>query len=127
MAGSTYYHGGFPGLVAGDRLLPPDATGATTRLSRLAAALGAPHGTRTDVVYLATVQEHARAFAALYPDGALYEAEPVGDVEPDPDAPEAAVMVPAAIITAVIRPRVHFGHRRPESWLRLLVETQHYG
>lgn len=125
MAERTWYHGGVPGLAVGDEILPPDRTGATTRLSRLAAALGAPHGTRTDVVYLASNEQHARAFAALYPDGALYAVEPSGPVEPDPDAPDVAVMTPSARITAVLRPRVAFAHRSPESWLRLLVETQH--
>lgn len=124
MTDSTWYHGGVPGLEVGERILPPDTTGATTRLSRFAESIGAPHGTRTDVVYLASNPEHARAFAALYPDGALYAVEPESDVEPDPDAPEVASMTTSAVITAVLYKRVTFAHRRPESWLRLLVDTQ---
>lgn len=124
MTDSTWYHGGVPGLEVGERILPPDTTGAPARLSRYAEAIGTPHGTRTDVVYLASRPEHARAFAALYPDGALYQVEPESDTEPDPDAPEATAMTTSAVITAVLRPRVAFAHRRPESWLRLLVDTQ---
>lgn len=117
----TWYHGGIPGLEAGDRILPPDTTGTTHRLSANTPA-AAPHGTRTDVVYLARHDQHARAFAALYPDGALYQVEPESPVEPDPDAPEHAGMATSAVITAVLRPRVVFAHRRLESWLRLLNE-----
>lgn len=124
MSDSTWYHGGVPGLEVGARILPPDITGATQRLSGIAGAFGAPHGTRTDVVYLASNQDHARAFAALYPDGALYQVEPESDTEPDPDAPEVAAMTTSAVITAVLYKRVTFAHRRPESWLRLLVDTQ---
>jgi hypothetical protein len=117
----TWYHGGYPGLAPGDILLPPDESGATHTLSQYAQRLGAPHGTRRDCVYLTNVQQVARAHAAMYPDGALYECEPDGSVEPDPDAPGLSVMVERARIVAVVRPRVVFAHRTPESWIRLMV------
>lgn len=118
----TYYHGGVPGLQVGDRVLPPDVTEIEHRLSAYVPA-GAPHGTRTDVVYLARHEQHARVYAALYPDGALYQVVPESPVDPDPDAPDMAYTAPSAIVVAVLRPRVVFAHRRIESWLRLLTEN----
>lgn len=114
------YHGGVPGLAVGDMLLAPDESGATHTLSRYVAA-GQPHGTRRDVVYLAVRQDHARVYAALYPDGALYAADPIGPTEPDPDAPRLAVMCARARITEVIRPRIVLAHREIGSWLRMLT------
>lgn len=121
---SAWFHGGIPGLAPGDRILPPDVTGTDHTLSHVAAALGMPHGTRTDIVYATRIEQYARVYAALYPDGALYRVEPEGPVEPDPDASEAAIMAPSARITAVVRPVVVYAHRRPESWLRILTRQE---
>ena len=118
MTDQRWYHGGFPGLAVGDLLLPPAESGTNHTLSAYAAGL--PHGHRRDVVYLARYQQHARAFAALYPDGALYAAEPIGPTEPDPDAPEDAVTCACARIVEVIRPRILVAHRNIDSWLRML-------
>lgn len=115
------YHGGVPGLRPGDLILPPDRTGTDRALSRYALAAGAPHGTRTDRVYLTPDSQHARVFAAFYPDGALYRVAPVGELTPDPDAPDSAVMAVEAEVLEVVRPRVVFAHRTPESWIRLLT------
>ncbi|WNI19140.1 hypothetical protein [Actinacidiphila sp. ITFR-21] len=105
----AYFHGGIPGLRRGDRILPPDATGTEHRLSAHAEELGAfGHATRTDVVYLATERQVARAYAAGYPDGALYQVQPDGEVEPDPDclAPGVAWQCTGATVVAVIDPVV---------------------
>jgi len=119
MTGDVFFHGGIPGLAVGDVIAPPDVTGTSHRLSAHAPD-HAPHGTRTDVVYVTTVQNIARFYAACYPDGALYRVEPEGIVGPDPDAPTCSMMCASALIVAVIRPRVVFAHRRFEEWLRLL-------
>lgn len=119
----TWFHGGKPGLTVGDLILPPDATGTTRRLSTHATLMGAAYGTRTDVVYLARYQDHARVFAAFYPDGALYQVAPASEVEPDPDAPEHSAMAASATVTAVIRPQVVMAHRRLDSWMRMLQNT----
>lgn len=124
---TVYFHGGIPGLVPGDLLLSPEESGTKNTLSTYARGLAAPNGTRRDVVYLSERQDTARAFAAFYPDGALYQAEPLGPIEPDPDAPTAAVMVPRAVVVAVIRPRIVFAHRTPESWFRLLLGPRKTG
>lgn len=117
-----WFHGGVPGLKPGDLILPPDVTGTARRLSAAAETLGAPHGTRTDVVYIARNDQHARVYAAFYPNGALYRVEPTTPVELDPDAPDHSVMAEAAEVIEVLRARVELAHRRPESWLHLLVK-----
>lgn len=122
---TVYFHGGFPGLRPGDQLLPPDESGTDHRLSAYAAELGAPaHATRTDVVYLTTGRDVARAYAAFYPDGALYRVEPAGELEPDPDpdnsVPGLSWQCPRAVVAAVIDPVVLFRARTPERWLRML-------
>lgn len=78
----TYYHGGAPGLTVGQRLLPPDQTGAPSCSEYGGAAVH-----RRDRVYVATVFEAALIFAAGHPSqrGCVYECEPVGALEPDPD------------------------------------------
>lgn len=119
----SYFHGGYPGLKPGDELLPPDRTGTDHRLSSYAAALGGPaHTRRTDLVYLTTDRQVARAYAAFYPDGALYQVLPASPVDPDPDCsvPRLSWHCPMAIVVAVVDPVVLFRARTPERWLRML-------
>jgi len=121
---TSYFHGGYPGLKPGDLLLPPDQTGTDHRLSATSAELGAPaYATRADIVYVTTLRDAARSYAAFYPDGALYRVEPVGDLEPDPDCAEPGLSwhCPAARIAAVVDPVVLFRTRSPERWLRPLT------
>lgn len=123
----AYFHGGYPGLKPGDLIQPPDTTGTDRRLSATAAELGAPaHATRTDVVYVTTGRNVARAFAAFYPDGALYRVEPRGELEPDPDSgiPGLSWQCPAAEVVAVVDAAVLFRTRRPERWIRMLTPPQ---
>ncbi|WP_338683866.1 hypothetical protein QD712_25620 [Streptomyces acidiscabies] len=123
---SVYFHGGYPGLKPGDLILPPDLSGTDHRLSRTAAELGGPaYSTRTDVVYVTTGRDVARAFAAFYPDGALYRVQPHGDLEPDPDSgiPGLSWQCPTAEVIAVVDPAVLFRTRRPERWVRMLTPT----
>jgi hypothetical protein len=120
MAEARYWHGGIPGLRPGDLLLPASVTGTDRNLT----GYGTPTGwdndhVRTDRVHLTTHRAAAKAFAAMYPDGALYVAEPIGDTEPDPDAPEDAVRCESARVVSVYDPCVRWaerGHR----WLRPL-------
>lgn len=123
---TLYFHGGYPGLKPGDLLLPPDTTGTDHRLSATAAEMNAPaHATRTDVVYVTTARDIARAYAALYPDGALYRVEPECDMEPDPDCrtPGLSWQCPAAQITAVVDAAVLARTRPVERWLRMLARA----
>lgn len=77
-----YFHGGFPGLKPGNFILPPTLTKAPS-----CSQFGATGVHRTDRVYLCTHQIGALIYAVLYPTGkgVVYECEPVGEVEPDPD------------------------------------------
>lgn len=115
-----YYHGGVPGLRAGDALTPPDVSGTTRTLSEHVPGI-AEHGTRTDVVYATTDREAARTFAALYPDGALYQVDLADEVGPDPDAPGIAVMARSARVRSVVDPVVLLRSRSAEKWLRALT------
>lgn len=124
---SRYFHGGAPGLKPGDLILPPDTTGTNHRLSAIAAEHDGPtYSTRTDIVYVTTGRDVARAFAAFYPDGALYRVEPHGQLEPDPDCdlPGLSWQCPSARIAAVVDPVVLFRDRTPERWLRLMTPGQ---
>ncbi|MCP9205542.1 hypothetical protein [Streptomyces cucumeris] len=126
----SYFHGGIPGLSIGDRLLPPDRTGTERRLSSFAADLGGPaHALRTDLVYLTTERQVARAYAAFYPDGALYQVLPESPVDPDPDCAEPGLswQCPAAVVVTVVDPVVLFRDRTPERWIRMLNGPQQAG
>lgn len=74
---------------------------------------------RFDRVYITTDRFIARCFAAGYPNGALYDVEPLGDIEVDPEHP-ANFAVPAARVRAVLDGYVRI-ERRGEirRWLRL--------
>lgn len=124
---TRYFHGGYPGLKPGGLIEPPDITGTDHRLSAIAAEHGGPaYSTRTDIVYVTTGRDVARAFAAMYPDGALYRVEPHGELEPDPDSgiPGLSWQCQAARIAAVVDPVVLFRNRTPERWIRLMTRSQ---
>lgn len=120
----AYYHGGFPGLKPGDQLLPPDQTGTDHRLSATVAQMGGPaYAQRTDLVYLTTDRQVARAYAAFYPDGALYQVLPASPVDRDPDCNEDGLSwhCPMGLVVAVVDPVVLFRDRTPERWIRMLT------
>ncbi len=115
-----FFHGGHPGLDVGDWIECPDVTGTDHRLSRYVGP-EEPFGNRTDVVYVTTNPEHARVFAAVYPDGAVYRVKPEGEMSEDPDNPGGeSLMARRAQVVEVVRERVVFAHRTIDSWLRLL-------
>lgn len=117
-----YFHGGIPGLRPGDLILPPATTGTARTLAEYAEQLGGDH-VRRDRVYLATGRDVARAYAAFYPDGALYTVEPVGELEPDPDCyvPGLSWQCASATVLTVVDPVVLFRSRTPERWLRMVT------
>lgn len=121
MTDTRLWHGGAPGLKVGELLLPPSETGTEHSLTGHALADDVETGLmRSDLVYLTTDRASARAYAAAYPNGALYVAEPLGEQEPDPDAPEIAIRCPRARITAVYDPCVRWAERG-ERWLAPLL------
>lgn len=120
MSDTRLWHGGVPGLKVGDLIRPASETGTEHSITRRAAGLANPGHVRDDQVHLTTDRNAARAYAAAYPNGALYVAEPIGDTEPDPDAPDIAIRCPAARITAVYDPCVRWVERGTR-WLRPLL------
>lgn len=91
---ARWYHGGFPGLKRGDKILPPSVTGAFSVAdledSDLAVRVAEVHD--RNLVYLAADAADARLWASLHPahggrnrGGDLYEVTPDGPLQPDPD------------------------------------------
>lgn len=106
----TYFHGGVPGLALGDSLLPPSVTGRPDGSVSIIERHGLDGAhVRGDRVFLGTL-EVAYLFAAMYPlpeGGWIYEVDPVGDVEPDPDytgGADESVQCPSAVIVRVVGP-----------------------
>ena len=77
---TTYWHGGPAGLPRGSFILPAEVT-----KSRSLSEYGAAGIHRRDRVYLTTSQAAAMLYAAGQRRGAIYQCEPIGTLEPDPD------------------------------------------
>lgn len=75
-----YFHGGNRGLKVGEYVLPPSETG-----SESASDFGAQVVHRKDRVYVSTTLADAQLFVSGNPEPIVYEVEPDGDIEPDPD------------------------------------------
>lgn len=97
---TNYYHGGRPGIQRGAFLLPPDITKAPS-----CSEFGAAGVHRTDRVYVTTSLAAAMVFAAGQRKGCVYEVEPIGDLEHDPDCNEVGLsfQVPKARVLRIIR------------------------
>jgi hypothetical protein len=94
------YHGGVPGLLAGDLLLPPIVTGARS------CADYDPEHCRPDRVYLTTDREDAAVYAALGGGGDVYEVEPLSELEPDRpdlDTTTSSYTTRAATVVTIVR------------------------
>ncbi|MCC5574539.1 hypothetical protein IMZ11_02650 [Microtetraspora sp. AC03309] len=82
-----YFHGGKPGLKAGDLILPgmPNfVTGCPVCDAHKAGESHAlePVTKRQDRIYVTTDREYARFYASKYPKGDLYTVEPIGELVP---------------------------------------------
>jgi hypothetical protein len=101
----SLFHGGVRRLHRGDVILPPAKTGAAST-----ADYGAAHVCRRDRVYLTTDEGVAEIFACCYPAGRgdLYEVEPIGELEPDPDCNELGLgfQAPMARVLRVVKRNV---------------------
>jgi hypothetical protein len=78
---TRYFHGGKKGLRVGGYILPPATTGALSA-SDLVATSG---NHQRDRVYVTTVYADAQAFASPSRKPVVYEVEPEGTLEHDPD------------------------------------------
>lgn len=99
---TTYFHGGRPGLKPGAFLLPPCVTNAPSLSD-----YGADEVHRKDRVYVTTNKTVALLFAAGVIGGVIYECDPVGDLEPDPDCsmPDISWQCDKAVVIRVIKPK----------------------
>jgi rifampin ADP-ribosylating transferase len=79
----TYFHGGYGQLKVGDLVLPPIQTKAPSL-----ARFGGHDVCDRSKVYVCTMQEGALLYACMHPSGhgKVYEVEPIGDLQEDPDA-----------------------------------------
>lgn len=102
---SQYFHGGIGTLRVGMLILPSSETGAHTT-----ADYGAEGVCRRDKVYLTSRENAAAIFALMSPcgNGAVYEVEPIGTLEPDPDCslPGLSFQCEKARVLRIIRLRL---------------------
>jgi len=98
---TTYYHGGPAGRQRGAFILPPAVTGAPTT-----ADFGAEAVCRRDRVYVTTNQNAALLYAAGHRRGVVYQVEPEGELEVDPDCtlPGLSFQCARARIVRVVKP-----------------------
>ena len=98
---TRYFHGGNKGLRVGGYILPPATTGALST-SDLVATAG---NHRTDRVYVTTVYRDAQLFASPHRKPVVYEVEPEGALDDDPDVeqPGHSYACEKAKITAIHR------------------------
>lgn len=82
-----FWHGGVPGLRAGDLIAPRAAgdighlvDGCKTCDARRAGQQSEEDNNDPAFVYVTTDREYARLYAAGYPRGALYRVEPIGEL-----------------------------------------------
>ncbi|MER5211959.1 NUDIX hydrolase [Streptomyces sp. NPDC002838] len=69
---------------------------------------------RDDLVFFSPYWDFAAAFAAAYPDGAVYEVQPDGEISLDPDAPAGeGWRARSATITRVVTPMVELPRHLP--------------
>lgn len=99
-----YFHGGVRNLKIGDYLLPPDDT--KINWSNYAHC-------RSDRVYVTSKLYLAEVHAYLFPQGSLYQVEPIGRIAIDIDAPEVGWHCKKAKIISVLRKKVK---SEPKNW-----------
>jgi len=87
VSATRYFHGGPAGIPLLDWIQPPSVTGRVSSQEvgpdDLRARARAVH--RQDRVYVTTERAAAALFASGHRNGSVYEVEPAGDLEPDPD------------------------------------------
>lgn len=105
-ASTGLWHGGVPGLVVGDRLLPPSRT-----RHRIVTHEAIPYEHDPTSVYVTNEKQFARTFAAQYIrdnehiPGDVYAVRPVGDLLGDPDyalGDEVSFRCSEAVVVAVV-------------------------
>lgn len=87
MTGERYWHGGAPGLKAGDIIEPRAANDTRHLVDGCPTCEARRRGEQLEaddndpgLVYITTDRDYARFYAAGYPHGSLYHVEPLGDL-----------------------------------------------
>lgn len=121
-----YYHGGVPGLMPGDLIVPhrPNVVdGCPICVARAAGeayevpgvgVVDPPTG-RPDRVYLTTDREYGRFHASRYWLGDLYSVEPMGDVERSQEDLFPTWCAGGAVVTGVVSRAVRLTDRQRRS------------
>lgn len=114
--GPPYFHGGVPGLTAGELLQPASALGVSYAYRRGPSAAGPVYDPR--FVYFTTSSDVATGFAArcVHPlagevPGSVYEVEPVGPIHEDPDYPGIGLRAREARVLRTVHTDVTLGER----------------
>lgn len=134
------FHGGAAGRKAGDLLLPPCESGYKTHEQRWIEEHGIDARQmfglglecyRSDRVYLTTRRDLATAYAAAQElaresdrPGVLYTAEPVGEMEDDPDLPGISFQCARARVLKVYDPAVRMSFARFSRIMMSVVEIE---
>ena len=105
-AEKTYFHGGLPGRTRGSFLLPPNFTKVRS-MARLLKDEADGVVLREDRVFVTTSREAALMFACAWRRGVIYEVEPIGALEPDPDCnlPGLSWQCEKARVLRIIKPK----------------------
>jgi len=115
-----WWHGGAPGLRAGDMIVPGHERRAVEGCPWCEARARGDHRLgdgpvgRPDQVYVTGVREYARYYASLWGRGDLYRVEPEGDLEVSHEDTVPTWTAPAARVVAVVERAVllTMGQRR---------------
>ena len=105
-AEKVYYHGGLPGRTRGTFLLPPNFTKVRS-MARLIKEEADGVVLREDRVFVTTSRNAALMFASGWRRGVIYEVEPIGLLEPDPDCsmPGLSWQCEKARVLRIIKPK----------------------
>lgn len=105
------FHGGKPGLRAGDRIEPGQphyvdgcAICEAHKVGKEVAVSGVvidPANHEPDRVFVSTDRNYARFYASKYPRGDLYTVDPIGDIVPSDADPFPSWHVDGAVVRGV--------------------------
>ena len=123
MSDPIYFHGGMPGLTAGDLILPGSPNFVDGCKICDAHKAGESHEfdpltKHADRVYVTTDREYARFYASKYPRGDLYSVEPVGELVASEEDHFPSWTVAEARVVGVYDRYVRLTHKQRRTLLR---------
>lgn len=105
--GIRYWHGGIPGLRAGDLIVPsaPNYVDNCPICAAKKAGINTPLDPLTvhpDHVYVTSDREYARFYASKFPKGDLYRVEPIGELTESTEDRFPTWRVPSARVAGLV-------------------------